>query len=333
MKALIREGYGSPDVLHVREIDAPVPKQAEVLVRVHAASINDWDFGRLQRPAFPFRVVGSLARAVSLSAPPPMTILGCDIAGTVAAVGSRVERFRPGDAVFGDLSRFGAGGWGGFAEYVCASEQALALKPERMTFEQAAALPQAGVLAAQGLTANGPLRSGQTILINGAGGGVGTIGVQLAKQHDVEVTGVDSAAKLETMRRIGFDHVVDYKQEDFTKSGKRYDVILDTKTNRSPFEYARALNPNGMYATVGGVTTRLGQVAIFGWWIRRTTTKKIVIIVLKQNKHLEYLKERFEAGQLVPVIDGPYKLTDSRDAFRRFAAANHEGKIIISMFA
>jgi NADPH:quinone reductase-like Zn-dependent oxidoreductase len=333
MKALIREGYGSPDVLHVREIDAPVAKEHEVLVRVHAASINDWDFGRLQRPAFPFRVVGSLVRAVSPSAPPPVEILGCDIAGTVAAVGSRVEQFHPGDAVFGDLSRFGAGGWGGFAEYVCASEHALVLKPTRMTFEQAAALPQAGVLAAQGLAANGPLRSGQKILINGAGGGVGTIGVQLAKQQDVEVTGVDSAKKLEMMRRIGFDHVVDYEQEDFTKSGKRYDLILDTKTNRSPFEYARALNPNGTYATVGGAMARLGQHAILGWWIRRTTTEKMVIIVLKQNRHLAYLNERFEAGHLVPVIDGPYKLTDARDAFRHFAAANHEGKVIISMFA
>jgi NADPH:quinone reductase-like Zn-dependent oxidoreductase len=332
MKALVRDGYGSPDVLDVRDIDVPVPKENEVLVRVHAASINDWDFRLLDRPPLPFRLIGSLVRAVSAGAPPPVKILGCDIAGTVAAVGSsRVARFRPGDPVYGDLSRFGPGGWGGFAEYVCAPEHALVLKPARMTFEQAAALPQAGVLAMQGLLANGPLRAGQKILINGAGGGVGTIGVQLAKLQEVEVTGVDRAPKLEMMRNIGFDHVIDYEKEDFTKSGKRYDLILDTKINRSPFGYVRALNLSGTYAAVGGLTARALQVVVFGWWIRRTTGKKVVLITLKQNKHLADLNERFEAGQLVPVIDGPYRLSDARDAFRHFAAANHKGKVVITM--
>lgn len=331
MKALVRDGYGSPDVLDLRDIDVPVPKENEVLIRVHAASINDWDYRLLQRPPLPFRLIGSLLRAVSASAPPPVNILGCDIAGTVAAAGSRVAQFRPGDPVYGDLSRFGLGGWGGFAEYVCAPEHALAPKPARMTFEQAAALPQAGVLAMQGLLANGPLQAGQKILINGAGGGVGTIGIQLAKLQDVEVTGVDRAPKLEMMRIIGFDHVIDYEKEDFTRSGKRYDLILDTKTNRSPFEYLRALNPNGTYATVGGVTALALQVVIFGRWIRRTTGKRVVLIKLKQNKHLAYLSERFEAGQLVPVIDGPYRLSDARDAFRHFAAANHKGKVVITM--
>jgi NADPH:quinone reductase-like Zn-dependent oxidoreductase len=200
-----------------------------------------------------------------------------------------------------------------------------------MTFEQAAALPQAGVLAMQGLLANGPLRPGQKILINGAGGGVGTIGVQVAKAQGVEVTGVDRASKLEMMRSLGFDHVIDYEQEDFTKSGKRYDLIVDTKTNRSPFEYARALNPHGTYATVGGVTAKLLQVLIVGWWIRLTTGKRVVLIGLKQNKHLAELSERFEAGHLVPVIDGPYKLSDWREAFRHFLAANHEGKVILQL--
>ena len=331
MKALVRDGYGSPDVLHVRDIDVPVPKENEVLVRVHAASFNNWDSAFLQRPALPFRLVGSLLRAVSAGAPPPVKILGCDIAGTVAALGSRVAQFRPGDAVYGDLSRFGLGGWGGFAEYVCAPEHALVPKPARMTFEQAAALPQAGVLAMQGLSANGPLQPGQKILINGAGGGVGTIGIQLAKLQDVEVTGVDRAAKLEMMRSLGFDHVIDFEKEDFRKSGKRYDLILDTKTNRSPFEYLRALTPDGTYATVGGVMAKLFQFLIFGWWIRRTTNKKVVLIKLKQNKHLAYLSERFEAGQLVPVIDGPYKLSDARDAFRHFLAGSHKGKVIITI--
>jgi NADPH:quinone reductase-like Zn-dependent oxidoreductase len=319
MKALIRDRYGSPDVLEVREVERPVPKEHEVLVRVHAVSMNDWDWGLLHGPTLP----------LSRSAPRP--ILGSDIAGRVAAAGSRVQRFRVGEEVHGDLSRFGSGGWGGFAEYVCAPEQALALKPARMTFEQAAALPQAGQLAVQGLFANGPLKPGQRILINGAGGGVGTIAVQLAKPHDVEVTGVDSAAKLEMMRSIGFDHVIDYTKEEFTKNGRQYDLILDTKTTRSPFEYARSLNPGGTYATVGGEMTRLLQVALSGWWIRLTTRKAVRLIGLKQNKDLPYLNERFEAGQLVPVIDGVYRLADGREVFCRFGAANHKGKIVITM--
>jgi len=331
MKALIRDGYGSPDVLVVRDVDVPVPKEGEALVRVHAASINDWDFKMLERPALASRLMGSLVRAVAPGTPPPVTILGSDIAGTVESVGGRVTRFRPGDCVYGDLSRFGFGGWGGFAEYVCAREDALAPKPARMTFEQAAALPQAGVLAMQGLLANGPLRAGQKILINGAGGGVGTIGVQLAKVHDVEVTGVDRASKLEMMRSIGFDHVIDYEKEDFTTLGRRYDLILDTKTDRSPFEYGRALNPGGAYATVGGDTPRALQALALGWSMRLTTGRRIVLVMLKQNAHLAHLGERFEAGQLVPVIDGPYALSEGQDAFRRFAAANHKGKIVLTM--
>jgi NADPH:quinone reductase-like Zn-dependent oxidoreductase len=320
MKALIRDRYGPPDVLEVREIERPAPKEGEVLVRVHAASINDWDWGLLHGPTLP------LSRAA------PRRILGSDIAGRVAAVGSGVQRLRVGDEVYGDLSRFGSGGWGGFAEYVCARERALVLKPARMTFEQAAALPQAGQLAVQGLAANGPLKPGQKILINGAGGGVGTIGVQLAKAQAVEVTGVDRASKHEMMRSVGFDHVIDYEKEDFTRTGRRYDLILDTKTNRSPFEYARALTPKGTYATVGGEHLRLlFQVLIFGWWIRQTTGRTLRLVGLKQNRDLPYLNERFEAGQLVPVIDGPYRLSDAREAFRHFGAGNHKGKVVITM--
>jgi NADPH:quinone reductase-like Zn-dependent oxidoreductase len=320
MRALIRDRYGSPDVLEVREIDRPVPKAREVLVRVRAASINDWDWGLLQGPTLP----------ISFAAPRP--ILGSDVAGEIAGLGSQEKRFRVGDEVYGDLSRFGPRGWGGFAEYVCAREDALVPKPARMTFEQAAALPQAGQLAVQGLLANGPLRAGQKILINGGGGGVGTIGVQLAKVHDVEVTGVDKAAKLDMMRSIGFDHVVDYEREDFTKSGSRYDLILDTKTNRAASEYLRVLAPNGMYATVGGEF--LGQVLqamLSGWLKRRTSGQRMVLVRLRQNRDLPYLNERFEAGQLVPVIDGPYTLEEGREAFRHFGKGDHKGKIVITM--
>src|SRR5690349_9230194 len=200
-----------------------------------------------------------------------------------------------------------------------------------MTFEQAAALPQAGQLAVQGLFANGPLRSGQKILINGAGGGVGTIAVQLAKLRDVEVTGVDSAGKFEMMQSLGFDHDIDYRKEDFTKNGRRYDLILDTKTTHSPFAYAQSLQPNGTYATVGGDLSRLLQFVIFGWWIQQTTNKTVRLIRLRQNQDLAYLNERFEAGQLAPVIDGPYRLSEGREALRHFGAADHKGKVVITM--
>jgi NADPH:quinone reductase-like Zn-dependent oxidoreductase len=318
--ALIRDRYGSPDVLEVREIARPVPKAGEVLVRVHAASLNDWDWGLLQGPSLPF----------SRAAPKP--ILGSDIAGRIAEVGGGVQRFRVGDDVYGDLSIFGAGGWGGFAEYVCAREVALAPKPARMTFEQAASLPQAGQLAVQGLRAGGPLRAGLKILINGAGGGVGTIGVQLAKAHDVEITGVDRGSKLDLMRRVGFDHVIDYEQQDFTRNGRRYDLILDTKTARRPSEYLRSLNAGGTYATAGGPLMRdLFRVAISGLWTRPVLNKSLRLVMLKVGRDLSYLSERFEAGQLVPVIDGPYTLNQGREAFRRFGAGEHQGKIVFAI--
>jgi NADPH:quinone reductase-like Zn-dependent oxidoreductase len=320
MKALIRERYGPPDVLEVRQIEEPAPTEREVLVRVHAASINDWDWQMLQRPMLP---VGFNT--------PRVRILGSDIAGRVAFVGSGVQYFAVGDEVYGDLSRFGSGGWGGFAEYVCAPESALVRKPLRMTFEQAAALPQAGQLAVQALFAAGPLRSGQKILINGAGGGVGTIAIQLAKSQDVKVTGVDSAVKFERMRAIGFDHVIDYTKESFTRNGCHYDLILDTKTTHSPFAYLRSLNPGGTYATVGGDLSRLIQFGIFGWCIRKATGKTLRLVMLKQNRDLPYLNEHFEAGQLIPVIDRVYKLNEGREAFRRYGSGTYNGKVVIAM--
>ena len=320
MKALIRDRYGLPDVLEVREVERPVPQPGEVLVRVHAASINDWDWGLLQGPTLPFLRT------------PPKPILGSDVAGQVVALGSGATRFQIGDAVYGDLSRFGPHGWGGFAEYVRAGERALVRKPARMTFVQAAALPQAGQLAVQGLFAGGPLKAGQRVLINGAGGGVGTIGVQLAKPHGVEVTGVDNGMKLEMMRSIGFDHVIDYQKEDFTKSGKRYDLIVDTRTTRTPSEYARSLNPGGTYATVGGPEMKvLFRILFAGWRTRFVSGKRLRLIGLRPNRDLPYLNEQFEAGNLVPVIDGPFTLSQGADAFRLFGSGNHKGKVVITM--
>ena len=250
MKAIVYTKYGTPDDLELKEIDKPVVKDDEVLVKVFAVSLNDWDVGLLEGD-FVNRMLNGV-RA------PKIKILGSDVAGRVEAVGKNVKKWRAGDEVFGDLS----GRWGGFAEYVCARENDLALKPPTMSFEQAAAIPQAAMLAVQGLIDKGKIKAGQRVLINGAGGGVGTFAVQIGKLYGVEMTGVDSASKLDMMLSMGFDHVIDYTREDFTNNGQHYDLILDAKTNRSIFDYARALSPEGTYVTVGGSISRLLQILL-----------------------------------------------------------------------
>lgn len=322
MKAILFTKYGSPDVLQLREVTKPTPRDDEVLIRVHAASLNDWDWGALQGSDFVNRLIFGLLR-------PKKQILGSDIAGRVEAVGKNVLQFRPGDAVFGDLS----GDWGGFAEYVCAGEHALALKPPSMTFEEAAAIPQAAMLAVQGLRDVGRIQAGQRVLINGAGGGVGTFAIQIARMYGVEVTGVDSAGKLDMLRSMGAEHVIDYTKEDFTKTGQRYDLILDVKTNRSIVDCARALRPDGIYVTVGGDMARLFQALLLWPWIAMTTNKRIGIVKLKLNKDLAYMKELFEAGKVRPVIDGPYKLSEVPEAFRYFGEGRHKGKVVISVYS
>jgi len=320
MKAIVFTKYGTPDVLELKEVDKPTPKDDEVLIKFHAASINDWDWGILQGIPFMNRLIFGLLK-------PKKKILGSDIAGQIEAVGKNAKQFQPGDEVFGDLT----GDWGGFAEYVCARENALALKPSSMTFEEAAAIPQAAMLAIQGLRDKGQIQQGQKLLINGAGGGVGTFAVQIAKLYGVEVTGVDSSGKLEMMQGVGFDQVIDYTKKDFTKNGQCYDLILDVKTNRSIFDYARALSPNGIYVTVGGSMAQLFQVLFLGPWISTFSKKKIRSVLLKPNKDLVYINELFEAGKVKPVIDGPYKLSEVPEAMRHFGEGNHKGKVIITM--
>ena len=320
MKAVVYEKYGSPDVLELREVETPTPEDDEVLIRVHAVSINDWDWNLLQGTPFASRLLSGFFR-------PKQTILGSDIAGRIEGVGKDVKRFAQGDEVFGDLS----GRWGGFAEYVCAPEAALALKPPGMTFVEAAAIPQAAMLAVQGLRDRGGIQPGQKLLINGAGGGVGTFAVQIAKLYGVEVTGVDSSAKLELLRSLGFDKVIDYTQEDFTRNGARYDLILDVKTNRSIFDYARALSPNGTYVTVGGSMARLLQVVFLSPLISMTSKKAMRLVMLKANKDLAYMSELFEAGKVKPVIDRLRKLSELPEAMRTFGAANHKGKVVITL--
>lgn len=321
MKAIVFEKYGSPEVLQLKEVAKPSPKDNQAQIRVHASSINDWDWGLLRGKPFINRLLFGLLK-------PRIKILGVDIAGRVEAVGCNVRRFRPGDEVFGDLSGCG---WGGFAEYVCVPENALVLKPAKMTFEQAAALPQAGGLAVQGLRDKGRIQPGQKVLINGAGGGAGSLAVQIAKAFGADVTGVDQTAKLDMMRSIGADRVIDYTQEDYTKTGKRYDLILDVAGYRSIFDCKRALNPNGTYVMVGGASARIFQAIFLGLWISKTGSRRMGILAHKPNKGLDFLGELIEAGKVVPVIDRRYPLSEVPEALRYFGTGQAKGKIIIKI--
>jgi NADPH:quinone reductase-like Zn-dependent oxidoreductase len=321
MKAVLLERYGTPGVLQLKDVAKPEPKAGDVLVRVQAASINDWDWALLRGDSLIIRLFYGLFT-------PKVRIIGSDIAGRVEAVGRDVTAFKPGDDVYGDLCM---NGFGGFAEYVCAPEASLARKPARMTFEQAAAIPQAGMLAVQGLIDVGRIQRGQTLLLNGAGGGVGTFALQIAKDYDSHVTVVDKGDKLDVLRALGADRVIDYLKEDFTRGGRTYDLILDTKTNRSPFAYLRALNPGGTYVTVGGSIPRLLEIALLSPAIPRLYHKHVKVVGLKPNKDLAYIGRLFEAARLVPVIDRTYTLDELPNAFQRFGASDHKGKMIVTI--
>ncbi len=320
MKAIVFTRYGTAEVLELRDVAKPIPKDDEVLVRVRAVAINDWDWGALQGIPFVNRLTFGLRK-------PRKQILGSDVAGVVEAVGKNAKRFQLGDEVFGDLS----GRWGGFAEYVCAGEEALAPKPAGLTFEEAAAIPQAAMLAVQGLIDRGRLRQGQKLLVNGAGGGVGTFAIQIARLYGAETTGVDSSTKLDMLRSQGFNHVLDYAQEDFTRTGQQYELILDVKTNRSVFEYLRALSPGGAYVTVGGSLARLAQVALLGPLVAMVHKKRICVVVLKPNKDLGYMTELVEAGKVRPVLDGRYTLDQAAEAMRYYGTAVQKGKIVLTV--
>ena len=320
MKAIVYHHYGSPTVLRLEEVAKPTPKDDEVLIKIHAASVNSWDWDLLRGKPF-------LARMDS-PFKPKYKILGCDVAGQVEAVGKNVKQFQPGDAVFGDLSGCG---WGGFAEYVCASENALTLKPAAMTFAQAAAIPQAGVLALQGLRDQSQIQPGQKVLINGAGGGMGTFAIQLAKFWGAEVTGVDSTRKLAVMRTLGADHAIDYTQADFTQNGQRYDLILDAVAHRSLFDYKRALSPTGTLIIVGGSMGTIFQTLLLGTWFSKTGSQKLGLLIHQPNKDLALLIELFTAGKVVPVIGRTYPLAETAAAFYALGAGDAQGKLVITV--
>ena len=319
MKAIMRTKYGSPDVLKLREIDKPAPTDNQVLVRVQAAAVNPLDWHILRGEPFLVRLMGfGLLK-------PKHHILGADMAGRVEAVGKDVFQFKVGDEVFGS-------GMGGFAEYACARETALIAKPANLTFEQAAAVPQAGVLALQGIRKAGQMPPGQKVLINGAGGGVGTFAIQLAKLCGAEITGVDASHKLDVVRSLGADHVIDYTREDFTESAENYDLIIDCQNYRSMYDIRRTLNPGGTYAMIGGSIPRVYQLWFLSLCAPMTReSRKLRLVAEGPNKGLADLKDLIEAGKLVPVISKTYQLSEVPEALRYFGEGRHKGKIIITM--
>jgi NADPH:quinone reductase-like Zn-dependent oxidoreductase len=320
MKANVYTRYGPPEILQLEEVAEPTPEDDEVLIKVQAVSVNrsDWE-GVSGKPLY--ARLGGLLR-------PRHHILGSDIAGRVELAGRDIGRFQPGDEVFGDiLPRMG-----GFAEYVCARESALALKPASMTFEEAAAIPQAAVIALQGIRDKGQVQPGNKVLINGAGGGAGTFAVQLAKIYGAEVTGVDNASKLDFMRSLGADHVIDYAREDFTKNGKQYDLILDIVAHRSAFAYKRALGSNGSYFLAGGSVATILQILLLGPWIGRTTGKKIRILAVRPNiEDVDFMKELIEAGKVTPAIDKTYSLGEVPEAIAYVGEGHARGKVVITV--
>ncbi|MCH8334577.1 MAG: NAD(P)-dependent alcohol dehydrogenase [Proteobacteria bacterium] len=319
MKAIVYEKYGGPEVLKIKEVKKPTPKDNEVLIKVYASSINDWDWNLLK---------GNFQGRNGAFLKPKYKILGSDVAGQIESVGKNVTKFQPGDKVFGDLC---GSSWGCFAEYVCAPENTLVLKPSKMTFEEAAAIPQAALLALQGLRDKVKIQKGQKVLINGAGGGAGSFAIQIAKSFGAEVTGVDSTRKLKMMRSIGADKVIDYTKEDFTKNGQHYDFILDFAAHHSIFDYKRALSPKGVYAVVGGSSARVFQVMVMGPLISMMGNKKMSVLFHKPNKGLDSMKKLFEAGKVKPVIDKRYPLSEVPEAFRYFGDRQARGKVVITL--
>jgi NADPH:quinone reductase-like Zn-dependent oxidoreductase len=318
MKAIVYEQYGQPDVLRIQEVEKPTPKDNEVLVKIRAVSLNAYDWHILTADIFLVRLNRGLLK-------PKIQILGADIAGEVEAVGKEVRRFKPGDAVFGCLSS------GGFAEYVAAPEKALALKPANLTFEEAAAVPMAATTALQALRDAGGLQAGQKVLIHGAAGGVGTFAVQLAKLLGAEVTAVCSTRNLEQSSQLGADHVIDYTQEDFAQNPQRYDLILGVNGYRPLSDYRRALAPGGRYVMIGGTPTQIFQALLLGPWMSRNGQKMGHMTATIRLQDLDYLKERLEAGQVVPVMDKRYPLTETANAMRYLGSGHARGKVVISV--
>jgi len=324
MKAIVYTKYGSPaDVLQLKDVEKPTPKDNQVLIKVHATSINAAESLLINGDSFLVRMMaGGLQKPKNL-------IPGADVAGRVESVGKNITQFKPGDEVFGDLS--GCGG-SAFAEYVCATENALTLKSANMTFAAAAAVPLAGITALQGLRDHGKLQAGQKVLITGASGGVGTFAVQFAKAFGAEVTGVCSTKKVDLVRSLGADAVIDYKHEDPTQNGVQYDLIFDIAAYRPFLDYRRSLTPNGKYLLAGGALGRIFRVMLQGPLVSMTGSKKFSNFMANPNSQdLAFMRGLIEAGKVAPVVDKCYPLSEIAEAFRYFDAGHAQGKIVITV--
>jgi len=319
MKAIVRETYGPPDVLHLAEVPRPALGDGDVLVRVHAASANAGDWHLLRGTPFPFRLVAGLRI-------PRVKIIGTDVAGRVEAVGRNVTRFRPGDEVFGELSRCG---FGAYAELVAAPEQALALKPANLSFEEAASLPTAGCTALQGLR-KGRIQRGGRVLINGASGGVGTFAIQIAKAFGAEVTAVCSTRSVDLVRSIGADHVIDYTKDDFAVHGQRYDSIFAANGDRSIWEYRRALTADGSYAMTGGSNRQLTEALLLGPLLSMGRQRFGNVLMKPSQADLLMLKQLAEAEKVRPVIDRRFPLSDVASAVRYVEEGHARGKVVVT---
>ncbi|MCK9423504.1 MAG: NAD(P)-dependent alcohol dehydrogenase [Bacteroidales bacterium] len=311
MKAVVYTKRGLPDKLIYRDVEKPCPGDNEVLIKIVAVSANAADF-----------------RSMSMGIIPKKRIFGADIAGRVESVGKNIRLFKPGDEVLGDLARYG---FGGFAEYAVAPEKALILKPAKISFEEAAALPMAGITALQAMRDKGNIQEGQKVLIAGSGGGVGTFAVQLAKYFGAEVTAVCSSKNVEQTGSLGADHVIDYTKEDFTKSDRRYDLILAVNGNRPLFAYKRILYPDGIYVMIGGGLLQIFKSILFGW-LMSFGSKKMCFLTAKSNqKDLEFIAKLVEDGKIRPVIDRRYSLDKTADAIRYLREGHARGKVVINV--
>jgi NADPH:quinone reductase-like Zn-dependent oxidoreductase len=320
MKAIVRRQYGSPDVVEFAEVAKPTPEAHEVLIKLCAASVNPLDLFLMK--GWPW------SKAIPGLRTPKQAVLGCDIAGRVEAVGRNVRRFQAGDEVFGVTGFEGKG----FAEYVCAIEEKIAAKPANISFEEAAAVPIAASTALQGLRDKGRIQPGHKVLVEGASGGVGTFAVQIAKAFGAEVTAVCSTRNLETARAIGADHVVDYTQDDFARSGRRYDLILAANVHHSIFDCRRALTPDGIYVAAGGSALRMIQVLSLGPLLSMIGRKKMCFFMANINhKDLNFLGELLKSRKVLPVIDRRYRLSETADALRYLGEGHARGKIIVSV--
>lgn len=320
MRAIVYTRYGSPDVLQIKEVDKPLPTDDQILIRIHAVSINGSDReGLIGKPLY--SRIGGLRK-------PGNPILGSDIAGVVEAAGRNNTEFQVGDEVFGEIPGY----HGGFAEYVCTRGRTMMKKPGTLTFEEASAIPQGGVIALNGIVKKGNVQAGQKVLINGAGGSAGTFAVQLARLHGAEVTGVDNTHKLDFLRSLGVDHVIDHTRENYTKKGNQYDLILDLTAYRSAFAYARTLSPGGTFFVVGGSAGTLFHVLFLGPLISRMMGRNVRILMVPQNRgDLIAITELVEAGKVRPVIDRTYPFDEIPEAMRYVSEGRAKGKVVIKV--